>query len=138
MSGLEPLAAVGLAGNIVQFVDFTAQLCLRIKELSSSSSGLPKELEKQTIQLSGLLHVLKELAQNPQGPTLAHGVLERCFLESNELDLLLKGYEGGSDRSRLKIAKLAFHSLRQSKNIEKVRDTFSITWLHAMSLEWEG
>ena len=136
MSGLEGSVAVGLASNIVQFVDFTARLSVRIREIYTSSSGLPKELEKQALQLSSLSGALKELAQQSEGRPLANGVWEQCHSEAKKLELLLKRFELGSDRGRLKTVKLAFHSLRQNKGIEKVRDFFSITLLNATSLEW--
>lgn len=137
MSGAEPLIAIGLASNIVQFFDFTTQLCIRIEEICTSSSGLPKELEKQAKQLSGLSGVLKDLAQRPEGLTLAHGVLEQCLSEARTLESLLKRFEVGSDRGRFKNLKLAFQSMRQNKDIEKVRDVISITLLNAMNLERE-
>ena len=138
MSGLEPLVAIGLASNILQFFDFTTQLCARIKEICNSSSGLPKELEKQANQLSGLSSVLKDLAQHPEGLTLAHGVLEQCRSDAQELELLLKRFEGGWGRGLLKNAKLAYHSLRPKPEIEKVRGAFLLTLLRPMRLEQQG
>ena len=137
MSGLEVSVAVGLASNIIQFVDFTARLSVRIKEIYTSSSGLPKELEKQAVQLSSLSATLKELASQPEGATLAYGVWKQCDSEAKELGSLLERFEVGSDRRRLKIVKLALHSLRQNKEIEKVRETFSMNLLPAMSSERE-
>ena len=138
MSGTEGLVALGLASNIVQFIDFTAQLCVRIKEIYTSSSGFPKELENVAGQLSGLMGVLKELAQRSEGPPLAHGVLEQCLSEAQTIDSLLKPFKAGSDRGRFKNFKLALQSLRQEKDIAKVGDTGSILLLCAMSLDWEG
>ena len=135
MSGAEGFVAVGLASNILQFVDFTTQLCVRIKEICTSSSGLPKELEKQSVQLSCLSGTLKGIAQQPGGPTLAYELLEQCSSEAQDIALLLKRFEVGLDRGRLKTAKLAYQSLRQNKDIEKVRDALSITLQRAMSLK---
>ncbi|KAL8786236.1 MAG: hypothetical protein Q9195_008292 [Heterodermia aff. obscurata] len=119
--GMEGVAAFALASNIFQFVELTTQLCVRIREISTSASGLPKELEKQAVQLSSLLGVLKGLAQHPESPTLADEVLKKCFLEAQELDSLLKGFEIEQNRGRLQHAKLALQSLRQNKDIEKLQ-----------------
>lgn len=42
---LEALAAVGLAGSIVQFVSFSSNLFSQTKQIRSSVSGLPSDLD---------------------------------------------------------------------------------------------
>ena len=120
MSGAEALVAVGLASNVLQFVDFTTKLCITIKEISSTSSGLPKELDRQASQLSHLLGLLRELAEQRKTPIFGNDVLRYCQEQAQELDLLLKSFEGGSNNGRLKNAKLAYRSLRQKEDIAKV------------------
>jgi hypothetical protein len=41
---MEPLAALGLAANILQFVSFTAGLISKTKEISSSATGCSEEV----------------------------------------------------------------------------------------------
>lgn len=41
---LEALAAIGLAGNIVQFIDFCCTLFSQTRQISSSASGLSSDL----------------------------------------------------------------------------------------------
>ena len=43
MSGVEGIVALGIAGNVVQFVDFGLKLCIRVKEYSAVA-GAPKKL----------------------------------------------------------------------------------------------
>jgi hypothetical protein len=60
---LDPLSAVGLAGNIIQFVEFACKLLFRSCEIYNSSSGLSEEalstiaitrhLQELCLQLSG-------------------------------------------------------------------------------------
>ena len=132
MLGVDALAVVGLASNVIQFFEFTAQLCVRIKQIGTSASGLPKELEKQADQLS---YLLEELTQLPEGPALNHKLWQQCHSDAQELDMLLKRFEGGSKRGLLKNTKLAYHSIRQKPEIEKVRDALSVISLCAMGLE---
>ena len=120
MSGAEALAAVGLASNILQFVDFTSQLCGRIHEITTTASGLPRELDQQAAQLSQLLGLLKELALYSQGQTLGDGILKQCQAQAQELAVLLKSFEGGANKGRWKNTKVAFKSLRHTQGIEKV------------------
>lgn len=120
MSGAEALVAAGLASNVLQFIDFTTKLCITIKDISRTSSGLPKELDRQASQLSHLLGLLKELAEQRKTPILENDVLGYCKEQAQELALLLKSFEGGSSNGRLKNAKLAYRSLRQKEDIAKV------------------
>ena len=131
MSGAEALVAVGLASNVLQFIDFTTKLCVTIKEISSTSSGLPKELDRQASQLSHLLGLLKELAEHRKTPILENDVLGYCQEQAQELALLLKSFEGGASHGRLKDAKLAFRSLRQKEDIAKVGERDLIVWTQA-------
>lgn len=120
MSGAEALVAVGLASNILQFVDFTSQLCGRIHEITTTASGLPKELDQQATQLSQLLDLLKELAQHSKGQTFGDDILKQCQAQAQELALVLKSFEGGAGKSRWKNAKVALKSLSHSQEINKV------------------
>lgn len=120
MSGAEALAAVGLASNVLQFVDFTTKLCAQIKEYSSSATGLPKELSRQALQLSALLALLKELSQQPSGPKLEKDVLEQCQIQAQELSDLLESLQGGRGQSRWRTAVVAFKSLKREEQIGKV------------------
>ena len=120
MAGAEALVAVGLASNVLQFIDFTTKLCITIKEISSTSSGLPKELDRQASRLSNLLGLLRELAEQRKTPVSENDVLGDCEEQAQELALLLKSFEGGPSNGRLKNAKLAYRSLKQKEDIAKV------------------
>ncbi|KAL8824863.1 MAG: hypothetical protein Q9191_004767 [Dirinaria sp. TL-2023a] len=121
MSGAEALAVVGLASNILQFIDFTSQLCERIHEITTTASGLPRELDQQAAQLSQLLGLLKELAQHSKGQTLGDDILKQCQFQAQELAVLLKSFEGGAHKGRWKNAKVALKSLRHTQEIEKLQ-----------------
>jgi len=43
---METLAAIGLAGNIVQFIHFSASLVAKARDIHQSASKEPKELEE--------------------------------------------------------------------------------------------
>jgi len=109
-----------LASNVLQFVDFTSKLYARIKEYISSASGLPKELFQQAEQLSELLKLLKELSQQPNGPTLGKGALGQCRIQAQELSDLLDSLQVGGGKSRWETTKVAFKSLRRTQQIDKV------------------
>ena len=122
MSGVEGLVAVGFASNVLQFVELTTKLCVRIQEYSSAASGLPKELAKKAAQLSELLGLLKQLSQQSEGQTLGGGVLGQCQAQGQELSDLLESLQGGAGKSRWGTAKVAYRSLRRTQQVDKVRN----------------
>lgn len=120
MSGAEALAAVGLVSNILQFIDFTTQLCLRIQEYSSAASGLPKALAQQAAHLSHLLSLFKELQEQSGDQQHQDAILEPCRAQVLELADIFESFRTDSSQSRWKHAKAAFKSMRRTEQIDKV------------------
>ena len=120
MSGAEVLAAVGLASNILQFIEFTSHLCIRIKEYSSTTSGLPKDLASKAIQLAELLGLLQEISKQSDKHFSVNGTLAQCASQAQELADLLETLQGRLGASRWGNAKVAFKSLKRAEQIEKV------------------
>jgi len=120
MSGAEVLAALGLASNVLQFVDYTSKLCAQITEYASSASGLPKELSQLAVQLSALLALLKRLSQQPNGPKFEKDLLEQCQIRAQKLSALLESLQGGRGQSHWRTAVVAFKSLKREEQIGKV------------------
>jgi hypothetical protein len=60
---MEALAAVGLAGTVVQFIDFSVKLVSAAKQIRDHGDTT------ETAQTSVLLHSTKELMANMQAPT---------------------------------------------------------------------
>jgi hypothetical protein len=85
---MEVLAAIGLVGNIVQFVDFSSKLVSRIAELYQSTEGAladDVDLEAVTNDLALLSVKLQSQGQTEESPAL-----ERLSKSCNEVatDLL--------------------------------------------------
>ncbi|KAL6712732.1 hypothetical protein ACLMJK_009670 [Lecanora helva] len=123
MSGAEALVAIGLASNILQFVEFTTKLCARIQEYSSAASGLPRELSRQAEQLSALLSLLKELSQQPEGQKLEAGILQQCQFQAEEIAAILNSLQRGTGNSRWENAKVALRSLKRTQQIDQLQST---------------
>ncbi|KAL9600032.1 MAG: hypothetical protein Q9179_003359 [Wetmoreana sp. 5 TL-2023] len=120
MSGAEALAAVGLASNIIQFVDFTTELCVRISDYTTASSGLPKELAQRATQLGELLNTLKELSQLSDEQVSAKGIIAQCEIQAQELAGLFESLRADAGKGRWSTAKAAFKSMRRTQQIDKV------------------
>jgi hypothetical protein len=61
---MDPLTAVGLAGNIITFVDFSIEVLSRARQLYDSASGATAENE----ELESLTKNLKALAKIRNAP----------------------------------------------------------------------
>lgn len=123
MSGAEALLVVGLAANVLQFLDFTAELCGRIRDYSTGP-GLPRKLAAQADRLSDLLVLLRSLSANSINGTLEKSVVARCQAQAEDLVLLLnslKGSQEGQDRWWSN-ARKALRSLSRSEKVEELQN----------------
>lgn len=122
MSGAEAIAAFGIATNIVQFIDFTAKLCGRIREYASGS-GLPKKLAPQADRLSDLLGILESLNKSSNDSVLSSQALARCQTQAQELSDFLDDLKSDGQRQNwAKNARRAFRSLNRSDQIDELQD----------------
>ena len=121
MSGTEAIVALSIASNVIQFIDFTAKLCSRIREYASGSS-LPKKLALQADRLSDLLEILESLDKSSNQAVLSGQTLSRCQTQAQELSDFLEDLKSdGQRQSWTKNAKRAFKSLNRSDQIEELQ-----------------
>jgi hypothetical protein len=78
---MDPLTALGLASNIVQFVDFTSKLISTAHSLYTSTSGAKAE----HLELEALANTLRGLADNAAPPS--QGTKNVSFEESTFIEL---------------------------------------------------
>ncbi|KAL8795964.1 MAG: hypothetical protein Q9195_001539 [Heterodermia aff. obscurata] len=127
MSGAESLAALGLASNILQFIEFTVDLYGRIRDYSTGP-GMPRKLAVQADRLSDLLTLLRSLSESSRNDALEQSVVARCQAQAEDLELLLdslKGSPKGQDRWWSN-AKKALRSLSQTQKIEELQHVLDI------------
>lgn len=136
---MEALAAVGLAGNIVQFIDFSCQLFDRTQAICRSKNGASQgmqDLETITESLQNLSDGLqKSLDRGNRGgntatrrdenalDTLAKG----CQDVATELISVLQGVkakETGSTWSSFRASLASMRKEKQINAIEKLLDTY--------------
>ena len=121
MSGMEAIVALGVATNVIQFIDFTAKLCSRIQEYASGC-GLPKKLAIQNDRLSDLLGVLESLNKSSHQDVLSIQTLARCQTQAQKLSEFLDDLKSdGQRQSWAKNARRAFKSLKRSDQIEELQ-----------------
>ena len=122
MSGAEALVAVGLASNILQFVDFTIKLCQRIRTYRSTIGALPQSLDDQAARLSNLLQTLRTLTASSRQQALDDGALQHCQAQASELSSILESLRGdiGDKESLWKSTRKAVASFKQSEKIHRL------------------
>ena len=124
MSGAEAIVAFGLAANVLQFVEFSAELCGRIRDYATGP-GMPRKLATQADRLSDLLVLLRLMSNSSRGQGLEQSVIARCQAQAEDLLLLLdslKGSPKGQDRW-WSSAKKALRSLSRAEKIAELQST---------------
>jgi len=120
----EALAAVSLASNVLQFIEFGTRLYGRIKEITSSASGVPTRLQTLGDHLGQVLKTLEELNEAGHA-SLEHELktIESGLRQANKLDTLLDSYrpkaKQGCIRKRSRVDKVwtAFKSIQEERKI---------------------
>ena len=138
MSGAEFLVAIGIAGNVLQFVDFAGKLCGRVREYSSAS-GIPKKLAAQADRLSNLLEILKTLSMSSEQEALEERFLSRCQTQAQELSILLDSLKSNRlerDRWWKNVSK-AIKSLGRAEKIEEMQNVLD-SLVNSLSLELQA
>ena len=121
MSGAEAIVAFSIASNVIQFIEFTAKLCGRIREYASGST-LPKKLALQADRLSDLLGVLESLNKCSSEDFLSGQTLTRCQTQAQELSEFLEDLRNDGERqSWTKNARRAFKSLNRADQIDELQ-----------------
>ncbi|KAH7394877.1 hypothetical protein DE146DRAFT_615545 [Phaeosphaeria sp. MPI-PUGE-AT-0046c] len=81
----EALVAVGLAGNIIQFISFSSALVSKTKDIHKSASGVSSDLVDFDIVSSSLRDLIKPLLNNSNVSTQLYQIAERCKEVAEEI-----------------------------------------------------
>jgi hypothetical protein len=82
---IEGLAAIGLAGNIVQFVSFSFALVSKSKEIQQSASGLSNEIVDLNTVSQDIRTFSRGLLVNATSSTRLSDIAKRCDTIAEEL-----------------------------------------------------
>ncbi|KAH9241470.1 hypothetical protein K456DRAFT_46501, partial [Colletotrichum gloeosporioides 23] len=123
---MEPLAALGLASNVLQFVEFSSNIVRDASKVYHSASGLPAELEDVAIitgSLESYMGRLSPPALLPSAPpddkALAT-LVSNCQKTCGELNQLVERMEGKNPGSRKDSFRVAWKSLRGKGKLEEL------------------
>jgi hypothetical protein len=148
---MDPLTAVGLAGNIITFVDFSIEVLYRARQLYDSASGATAENE----ELEGLTKNLKALADRTQrrpsnipqkghfrlsisSETVLDNLSQQCIQVADELLETLESIKVKGDGKARKSAIQAVKTLWKQDRIDALQrriDRISKQLMDGMSME---
>jgi hypothetical protein len=131
--GSDPLTAVGLAGTVVQFVDFSTKLVSHSVELYEKGKlSCHDELEKATVDLTQLTQELSYIPQASQSqpgfvrrrPSREEVALEQlaasCAELGGQLLSVLNSLNAQKSHNCLESFRTALRAVRKKSNIEDI------------------
>ncbi|CAL5875049.1 uncharacterized protein PFLUO_LOCUS9352 [Penicillium psychrofluorescens] len=121
---MDPLTAIGLAGNIISFIDFSYKVIAGVNKVLDSSSGMTPEVA----QFSALVEDLNGITQSLVSDVAARTENEKqlcilatnCHVLSGEIFQMLRSLKVGDKRSKWQGMMVKMKSMRKEKDIEAI------------------
>ncbi len=118
---MDPLSALGLAGNIVAFIDLSYKVISGMTRVLDSASGMTQENANLSILAEDLNVVSQQLISDV--PARTENEKQLCRLSSNCYDLskelvqLLRRLRVGDAKSTWQAARVKWQSMRREKDV---------------------
>jgi len=121
---LDPITALGVAGNLVQFIDFGLKATSKAREIHKSAAGtLQENIDIEAIA-EDLAAVTKELELSSVTPTSNSNlddVCVRCKKTAADLLSALKALKVEGERSKVKSVRQALKAILGKKGVEEMK-----------------
>tara|TARA_R110002003_G_scaffold502_9_gene20108 strand:- start:436 stop:912 length:477 start_codon:yes stop_codon:yes gene_type:complete len=127
---LDPLTALGIAANVVQFIDFTIRIIAKSNDIYQSASGSLIEhddMNKVTLDLSALSTKLRDsvaVTAPNAGLTLdeqaLHDLSKGCLETSQELTKALQRLQNNGKTSRFRSFRQALKTVWSKDDIKEL------------------
>lgn len=118
---MDPLAAIGLAGNIITFIDFSYKIISGMNEVLSSSNGMILENANLDVLAKDLDVITQDLISDAPPRTenerQLHTLAASCHELSRELLQTLQGLKVSNKRSKWQGVKVKWQSMRKEKEV---------------------
>lgn len=128
---MDPFTAIGLADNIINFIEFACKIVYGGYQILNSASGMTPENTTLSVLLDDLNAVTKGLLVDLPGPNRTENEEELCRLAaachelSMELAEVLSLLKVTDRRSRWQSMKVKWRSIRKERNIEAIERRLS-------------
>lgn len=121
---LDPITALGAAGNVCQFVDFGFKVTSKATEIYKSIDGtLPEniDIETWTEDLTQVTTKLESSSAMPTGIDSLDDICKRCTSAANELLVVLRSVKLQGNKTKVKSAWTAIKAAWKKKSIEEMK-----------------
>jgi hypothetical protein len=121
---LDPIAALGVAGNIVQFIDFGLKATSKAREIHRSANGALEENDDLEVVIEDIAAVTKKFETLDNAQTGNDGLdtlCELCGKTAHELLTALKGLKTSGQKSRAKSARKALKAMWGKERVEEMK-----------------
>jgi hypothetical protein len=119
---MDPLTALGLAGNVVQFVDFSSKLLCGAYEVYSSTSGATAETADLGVAIKDLQAVTRRLSPPSCKPRTddeiaLFGLVSNCRKLSDEILKVLNKLQSKNPHQKWASLRVAWTSMRKKEQL---------------------
>ncbi|KAE9368313.1 hypothetical protein N431DRAFT_346969 [Stipitochalara longipes BDJ] len=123
---LDPVTALGIAGNIAQFIDFGLKATSKAREIHHSTEGALEENLNLEVVTADLAAITKKLGTQGIGTTGSDGlddICKRCTTAATELLAALEELKVPGQNSRVKSARKALKTIWGKRRVEEMKTT---------------
>ena len=121
---MDPFTAISLAGNILQFIDFSYKIISGVNNVRSSATGMTPGNERLSVLVEDLNIVTQNLATDVPAKTENERQLSslaaNCHELSKELYQILRRLKVGNQNSKWESLIVKWHSMRKEKEIDAI------------------
>jgi hypothetical protein len=121
---LDPITALGIAGNIVQFIDFGLTATSKAGQIHRSTDGALREnidLEVVTKDLAIIASQLEGSGNATTGSGSLDDICRRCTVAAKELLTALEGLKLPGQKNRMKSARQGLKAIWGKKGVEEMK-----------------
>ncbi|KAL4799962.1 hypothetical protein BDV19DRAFT_354101 [Aspergillus venezuelensis] len=122
---MDPLSAIGLASNILQFIEFGTEICVTIHEVATSATGLTQENEHIQMAVKDLSVATDGLATSVKGNSRHEAELTQlagsCKTLSDELMGILSKLKTKKGDGLLGSVRIAWKSTTKKNKIASIK-----------------
>ena len=116
---MDPLTALGLAGNIVQFVDFSSKLLCGAYEVYSSTSGATADLDTVIKDLQAATRRLSPPSSKPRtdDEIALSSLVSNCRKLSEDIQKVLDKLQSKNPHQKWASLRVAWSSMRKREKL---------------------
>jgi hypothetical protein len=122
---MDPITALGVAGNIVQFIDFGLKATSKAREIHQSTDGALVENVDLEVVVIDLAALAQKLVKTHAGATTSnHGfndICRRCNEAATELLAAFEGLKVSGHKSKAKSVRQALKIMWGKRRVEEMK-----------------